>query len=235
MKGLLLLVVATVAVSAFWVPVQSQAVGDETAKIDTATEILKDIVASHDKSIPTALLENAHGFAIIPNIFDMAVGSEAYSSTGVMVVRSKEGAWSNPAFFALSGTSLGVERGTQPTDVILVFMTEESIDAISNGKTTLGTDIAVAAGPVGREAETSADTDHKGEILTYIHSRGLLAGIALAGDSLQFDSRANADFYGRENITPSVIFAERGIVAPVAAGKFKCALAKLADTKQACA
>jgi lipid-binding SYLF domain-containing protein len=234
MKGLLSLIVVAVAVTVFFAPAHSQAVGEEAAKIDAATEILKDIVAIQDNSIPTSLMEKAYAFAVIPNVFDVAVGTQGYSSKGVMVVRTKEGTWSNPAFLTLTGKTLGLERGTQPTDVVLVFMTKRSIDAISKGKIKSGTDLAVAAGPVGRELETGGDIEREVDVLSYTHSRGLFAGIALEGDSLQFDSKANADFYEKENITPSVIFAERGIIVPVAAGKFKCALAKLTNTEQAC-
>ncbi|MFZ0928827.1 MAG: lipid-binding SYLF domain-containing protein, partial [Syntrophobacteraceae bacterium] len=85
--------------------------------------------------------------------------------------------WSNPLFFHLVGGSFGLQAGAQSSDVILVMRSIPSVDVLINGKLTLGVDAAVAAGPVGRQAEAS--TDSLGIILSYSRSRGLFAGLSL--------------------------------------------------------
>lgn len=222
------------SISAFLLPAPASAGTDQEAKILAATEIINNSLAGHGDAIPSSILEKAHGVIVIPNVFEIAVGSEGYSSNGVMVVRTEDGRWSSPAFVTLTGTSLKAVPGTKPTDIILLLMSPNSVDAISSRKTTLGVDLAAAPGPVGAGSEKGARQDRSAEILVYKHSKAELGGIALEGDSLEIDSRANANFYGEVNITAAAIFEERELVVPIAAGKFKCALARVTQTGQAC-
>lgn len=56
--------------------------------------------------------------------------------------------------------------------------------------------MAVAAGPVGRNAAASTDITMQAEILSYSRSRGLFAGISLEGSTLRPDNDGNARLYG---------------------------------------
>jgi lipid-binding SYLF domain-containing protein len=85
------------------------------------------------------------------------------------------------------------------------------VDSIVNGKFTLGADAAVAAGPVGRNAQASTDGQLKAEIYSYSRSRGLFAGVALDGSVLSIDHKANQRVYGSK-VTPRRIF-EGGVTA----------------------
>ena len=69
---------------------------------------------------------------------------------GVLVVRDKQGRFSDPVFVTMTGGSFGWQWGVQSTDIVLVFTTRKGIEGISGGKVTLGADASVAAGPVGR-------------------------------------------------------------------------------------
>jgi len=234
MKTATLLVAMILSVSAFLLPAQASAGTDQETKILAATEIINNSLAARADAIPSSILEKAHGVIVIPNVFEIAVGSGGYSSNGVMVVRTEDGRWSSPAFVTLTGTSLKTVSGTKPTDIILLLMGSNSVDAVSSRKTTLGIDMAAAPGPVGAGSEKGARQDLSAEILVYKHSKAEIGGIMMEGDSLEIDSRANADFYGEESITAAAIFEEGELVVPIAAGKFKCALARLTQTGQAC-
>src|SRR4030095_9792549 len=64
------------------------------------------------------------------------------------------------------------------------------------GKFTIGADAAAAAGPVGRRAGASTDSELKAEIYTYSRTSGLFAGVSLAGSVLDIDEESNAAYYG---------------------------------------
>lgn len=66
-------------------------------------------------------------------------------------------------------------------------------------------DMIKAAGPVGRTATASTDSQFKAEIYSYSRSRGLFAGVALDGSALRIDYDANEEIYGK-GITPRRIF-----------------------------
>ena len=232
MRKYFMLFVAAVTVFGSFAPLYAQktAVSSEVAKVESATAVLSEIMRVPEDGIPEALLNNAYGVAVIPGVIKAAFGIGGRYGEGILAVRTADGAWSNPAFISLTGGSLGWQIGAESTDLILVFKSRQSIDAISRGKFTLGVDASVAAGPVGRSAQASTDVQLKAEIYSYSRSRGLFAGIALSGAALQMDHTANAAFYNREDITPSLIFAGEGLVAPQVAGRFMCTLAAYTHT-----
>jgi lipid-binding SYLF domain-containing protein len=65
-------------------------------------------------------------------------------------------------------------------------------------KTSLGADISLAAGPIGRNAAASTDARMNAEILSYSRAQGLFAGIDVSGGVLKPDVDANRDLYGHE-------------------------------------
>ena len=90
----------------------------------------------------------------------------------------------------MAGGSIGPQIGASATDVVLVFRTRKSVDDfLSHNKVTLGADAAVAAGPIGRQAEADTDLKMRAEILSYSRSRGLFAGVAIEGASLHVRHR----------------------------------------------
>jgi lipid-binding SYLF domain-containing protein len=202
------------------------AADDQIKKVDDAARILGEMMKESDKSIPANLVRDCAGIAIIPDVIKAGLVIGGRHGRGVVLVRTKEGGWSDPAFIEITGGSIGWQVGVQSADIILVFRTPRSVENISQGKFTLGADAGVAAGPLGRSAEASTDTELKAEILSYSRSRGLYAGLTLQGSSIQEDRKANRDFYGTE-ISPKDIFEGRAKTVPEIAAKLKTALADL--------
>jgi len=60
---------------------------------------------------------------------------------------------------------------------------------------TLGGDVSVAAGPIGRHAEAAITP--VAAVYTYSRSQGLFAGISLEGTVIGTRNDANAAYYGR--------------------------------------
>ncbi len=177
----------------------------ETRKIEDAVEVMEDILAIPEKSIPEELLRNAKAIAIIPSAIKVGYVIGAKYGRGVVLVRNKSG-WSNPSFITIAGASLGLQAGAQSSDVILVFMTKKSIAGLRQAKFTLGADATVAAGPVGRHSEAATDITMKAEIYSYSRSRGLFAGISVAGGAIVTDQKSNSRFYNEEDVGVYEIF-----------------------------
>jgi len=205
-----------------------QAGAREVTKVESAAEVLTEIMAIPEKGIPPSLLRNAYGIAVIPAVIKAGLVVGGRYGWGVLVVRPKGGEWSNPCFVSLAGGSIGYQIGAQSIDVILVFKSSKSIDGIVKGKFTLGADASIAVGPVGRHAEAATDLQLKAEIYSYSRSRGLFAGLALEGAALQIDYKSNEAFYNREGITARKIFSNEDIEVPAATNEFKQVLARFA-------
>ena len=174
-------------------------------RAENSVRVLKEIMEAPDKSIPADLLKEAHAIAVIPDMVKAGFIFGGRRGEGLISVKSPDGTWSNPSFISLTGGSVGFQAGVSSTDVILVFRTQRGVDSIVNGTFTLGADAAAAAGPVGRTATASTDSQFKAEIYSYSRSRGLFAGVALDGSALRIDYDANEAIYGK-GITPRRIF-----------------------------
>jgi SH3 domain-containing YSC84-like protein 1 len=179
-------------------PATARAAGRDLAILEDATEVLDGLAGTPPRAIPDALLRDAQGLAIIPGLIKAGFVIGGRHGRGVLLTRTPDGGWSRPEFITLSGASIGWQIGVQSTDVVLVFKTRRGLDHIRKGKLTLGADVAVAAGPVGRQAEAGTDGRLEAEIYSYSRTRGLFAGLSLEGGALLLDSAATAAFYRQE-------------------------------------
>lgn len=195
-------------------------------RIEKAVQVLQEMVDLPGEGLPSRLLEKCHGIAVIPGVIKAAYGFGGQYGRGLIVIRNEDGSWSDPAFISLIGGSLGWQIGVQKADIILVFKTEKSIENIAAGKVTLGADMSVAAGPVGRSTEASTDLDMVAEIYSYSKSKGLFAGVSIKGASIQIDKDANQAFYGKQDISARDILYGSDIKAPPIVEDLKSALKK---------
>ncbi|MCB1554520.1 MAG: lipid-binding SYLF domain-containing protein [Xanthomonadales bacterium] len=185
----------------------------EIQKARDAVVVLDEIMRAPDQSVPASLLRDAYAVAVIPNVVKAGFVVGGRGGKGLISVKTANGTWSNPSYLKLAGASVGFQAGVQATDVVLVFRSKKGVDTIVNGKVTLGGDMSVAAGPVGRTAQASTDGHFKAEIYSYSRARGLFAGVALDGAIISIDHRANQSIYGR-NTTPRAIFEGRVNMPP---------------------
>jgi len=184
---------------------QLHAQAREEGHLLMATQVLEELSATPDTFIPDRLLERAYAIAVVPDVTKVAFIAGGRRGTGVMVVRDKNGRFSNPVFVALTGGSFGWQAGVQSTDIVLVFTTRTGVEGITGGKVTLGADASVAAGPVGRQASIATDANFTAEVYSYSRNRGLFAGIALDGSVLSIDRSSNAEFYKKSGVTATDI------------------------------
>jgi lipid-binding SYLF domain-containing protein len=207
--GLLLLALAATPV---------RAGSRELDTVESAAEAVQALADLPFKAIPPCLMQDAKAVAVIPDVIKAGFLVGGRFGRGVILVRRPDGTWGNPVFITLAGGGVGWQIGIQSTDVILVFRTSNSLDRIlqGKGKLTLGADVAVAVGPVGRQAEAATDGQLKAEIYSYSRSRGLFAGLSLEGAGLLVDCGANEAFYGLPGGRPADVLAARATAIPAA-------------------
>jgi lipid-binding SYLF domain-containing protein len=186
---LLLFVVACL----FFTSVKSQEKQED--KINAATSVLKDF-GKMKESIPGELLKVTEGIIIVPKLINAGFVVAGKRGKGVAMVKLENGTWSNPVFVTITGGSLGLQAGVQAVDLVLIFKSRETLEKIGKGSFTLGGDISVTAGPVGRNSTASTDYKLEAEVYSYSRSKGLFAGISLSGSAIDIDGKANEAFYG---------------------------------------
>jgi SH3 domain-containing YSC84-like protein 1 len=216
--GLLVAALPTLALAA-----DSKAELDERAR--RAAVVFQEMRNAPDREIPLDLLSRARCAAIIPNVIKAAWVVGGRYGKGLLSCRSaKSGEWSAPVFVMMTGGSFGLQIGASSTDVLLFFMTYESVKSVLNNKVKLSGDAGVAAGPLGREAEAATDAALKAQILSYARSRGLFAGVSVAGAYLGVNYEDTRNFYGKSWTPGEILFERKVSTVPKAGWDFLAAL-----------
>jgi lipid-binding SYLF domain-containing protein len=197
----------------------------EEGKLLLASQVLEEQREDGDRRIPSWLLERAYGIAVIPDLTKIAFFAGGRRGNGVLVIRDKDGAFTNPIFVTLTGGSFGFQWGVQSTDIVLVFTSRRSVEGITGGKLTLGGDASVSAGPVGRESSAATDITFHSEVYSYSRSRGVFAGLAIDGSVISIDDDENDSFYRKKDVRAADIISGATTTTDDAARRFLTAIA----------
>lgn len=190
-----------------------QAQNKQAQKLDASTRVLQEFGKLRE-SIPKQLLQKTEGIIIIPGLINAGFVIGGKRGKGIAMIKNENGSWSNPVFLTMTGGSFGFQAGIQSVDLVLVFLNKTSLLEIGKSSFTLGGDISVAAGPVGRTSSAGTDYKLESEVYSYSRSKGLFAGISLSGSSLDIDQPANDTFYGGEDDANTIFSNKKSSAAP---------------------
>jgi lipid-binding SYLF domain-containing protein len=195
-------------------------------RVQAAADVLNDIQAAPDKGIPEDVLGSAECVAVVPSMIKGAFIVGGNHGRGLASCRTPKG-WSAPAFFVVTGGSVGWQIGGQAVDLIMLIMNKDGMKRLLSSEFQLGADASVAAGPVGRQADAGTDWKMHAEVLTYSRARGLFAGVSLNGAVIKQDKDSTRDFYGHMVSFPASLQGE--VDPPAASNAFLSSLAKWAQ------
>jgi lipid-binding SYLF domain-containing protein len=193
-------------------------------RIDAAHDVLHELMATPDRGIPDEIAAKATCVAVIPGFKKGAFLVGGQYGQGVVTCRTGHG-WSAPAFIQMTGASFGLQAGGQSTDLVLVAINKDGFQRLLKDKVKLGGDIAVAAGPVGRNSQASTSELANAALLSYSRSKGVFAGVDLTGDVVNQNADDNAAYYGKD--TPYENILSGKVVTPVGARHFTATVRQL--------
>jgi SH3 domain-containing YSC84-like protein 1 len=163
------------------------------ADVDQAVAIIDRFQAIPERGIPPAVLRAARGVAILTVTKAGFIGS-VRGGSGVVVARVGNG-WSGPSAIGTGGLGVGFQAGAEVSEFVIILNTPAAVDAFAKGgNVTLGGNLSVAAGPVGRSAEAGVALN--AAMYSYSRSQGLFAGVSLEGTGIGTRDEVNADYYG---------------------------------------
>jgi SH3 domain-containing YSC84-like protein 1 len=158
----------------------------------------------------TCLLQ---GLAVLTVLKAGFLGSGRFGS-GIVVARLSGSSWSAPSAIATAGAGFGGQIGFELTDFVFILNDAAAVRTFSQaGTLTLGGNVSIAAGPVGRNAEAAGAASTKGvaAVFSYSKTKGLFAGVSLEGSVLVERRDANEKLYHRR-VTASELLS--GSVRP---------------------
>jgi hypothetical protein len=117
-----------------------------------------------------------------------------------VIARLPDGSWSAPTAIATGGAGFGGQIGFELTDFVFILNDSSAVKTFSQaGSLTLGGNVSIAAGPIGRNAEAAGAASLKSVagIFSYSKTKGLFAGVSLEGSAIVERKDANTKLYGR--------------------------------------
>ena len=170
--------------------------------IDQAVAIIERFEAIPESAIPPAVMRAARGVAILTVTKAGFIGS-ARAGKGVVVARLNNG-WSGPSAIGTGGLGVGFQAGVEVTEFVMVLNTPAAVEAFSKqGNVTLGGNLSVAAGPLGRTAE--AGVSLQSAIYSYSRSQGFFAGVSLEGTAVSVKDDYNQAYYGKPVMAQEIL------------------------------
>jgi len=138
----------------------------------------------------------------------LGAGLSIKAGSGIVIARLGQQAesWSAPCALGTGGFGMGWQLGAELTSLMLVLNTDAAVEAFCAGnQLTLGGNLGIAVGPLGRNAGAAAhpDTSRVNEgvqaiapVYAYSHSKGLFIGISVEGAVVKPRHDVNTAFYG---------------------------------------
>jgi len=205
-------------------PLQAAVSTAEKRRIEDAATVLTEISAVPEKGVPQDLWNKAACVLVVPSLKKAAFVFGGEYGKGLMSCRHGN-EWSAPLFMRLEKGSWGLQIGAQTIDLVLLVMNKSGAERLLANKVSLGAELSVAAGPVGRDARAATDANVTAEILSYSRTQGLFAGINLSGGVLRADTDDNKDLYG-VNVNAHEVLLGDTVPMPVVAEPLLKALRK---------
>lgn len=187
------------------------ALGEQSVyqRVDSALRVLGELNDTPENGIPHDLISNCAGIAIFPDVIKGGFILGANYGRGVLVARDqKTNKWKGPTFLTIGGGSFGWQIGVEAVDFVMVIMNERGIRAFLSNNLTLGADLSVAAGPIGRRLEAATDGTLKAEVYSYSRAKGFFAGVSLQGVYIYNDYDANQAFYLHPYLPSEILYGD---------------------------
>ena len=167
-------------------------------RIRLAAQVLDEMAAQNDAGSLGDVIASGRGVAIFPRVGKAGFIVGGMGGQGIVLLKGKNGKWAGPAFMGIAGASFGLQIGASETALVLVITNEAGVRAFTGGNSlTLGGDVSIAAGPVGRDVKAATDGRAAAAIYSYSMTKGLFAGLALDGSQLNQNRDASKAYWGK--------------------------------------
>ncbi|XP_053444136.1 SH3 domain-containing YSC84-like protein 1 isoform X4 [Nycticebus coucang] len=188
-----------------------------------------------DKIIPAHIIAKAKGLAVL-SVVKAGFLVTARGGSGIVLARRPDGKWSAPSAIGIAGLGGGFEIGIEHpskgpentqqdvlfteacytgtvlhmvSDLVIILNYDRAVEAFAKGgNLTLGGNLTVAVGPVGRNLEGNVALRSSAAVFTYCKSRGLFAGVSLEGSCLIERKETNRKFYCQDIRAYDILFGD---------------------------
>jgi lipid-binding SYLF domain-containing protein len=179
-------------------------IGKAVERDGHAADVLSKIVAtsSSPNGIPKELLESAKAVAVFPNVTDANLLIQQITSGFGVISTRLSGNWSYPAYYSFKGIGYDLNAGgVKSSDIILLLMSEQSLNLLQKKSVELKGEAQVMVGPIGTITSEQKAALAGANVIGYVASGGKIVGKNiksnfLKGFKISADDNINKAIYG---------------------------------------
>jgi lipid-binding SYLF domain-containing protein len=162
---------ALIMVALLFGGVAAMARADPAMEIESKSRQALAHLATHDRRV-TALLEQAEGVLVLPDLVEMGFGVGGEYGEGVLLVDDKP-----VAYYALAGASFGLQAGVEFKAQVLLFLTRQALIDFRNSQ---GWEVGVNANVTLLDASAGMHFDS-------LEGSDAVVGFVFSNEGLMYD------------------------------------------------
>jgi lipid-binding SYLF domain-containing protein len=173
-------------------------------KLTAKFEAMQD---NPDKRIPAETLRRAQGIVLLDRM--KAGFIFAYQGGGglAIVKDAKSGQWGPAAFLTATEASLGFQVGGQIAFLVILLMTTNATQFLTDGDIDFGGEARGTAGKSSAGAEGNVKSTPS--VLVYGDRHGLYGGAAIKGGTISPNNDVNTAYYGQYAPLKAILFDKK--------------------------
>jgi lipid-binding SYLF domain-containing protein len=190
---------------------------DQQQVVNQSVSALERIMtdANFQKSFPQDL-GRAKAILIVPNLYKGGFLLGGQYGNGVLLSKGAGGVWSYPAFYTLSGGSLGLQLGVEDVSIVFLINNDKALKAVLNNQFKFGADMGITFAVIGAGMGADTTSNAGADILAIsLSGVGLYGGLSLEGTVLSPRDSWNSHYYG-EDVSSRAIILDQAASNPEA-------------------
>lgn len=203
-------------------PAAAQEAKAPQALVDEATATVTELSADPHYGDIARYVGRAKAVMVVPQLLKAGFIIGGEMGDAVVLARTADGGWSNPAFYSLIGGSIGFQAGAEAQQIIIAVMTDKGLNELMSNQFELGVDASIAVGEVGGGVGAGSVGSLEADFVAFSRSKGLFGGGALDGTLIRPKVDENTAYYGA-GTTPKQILIDK-TASNQGAGRLKAAL-----------
>lgn len=197
------------AIFAFAAPIRASDSADEQQTVNAAAATIERMKG--DKNFQKdfqPVLNRAKAVLIVPNLYKGGFVIGAQYGNGVLLTRRAD-SWSYPAFYNVSGASLGLQIGVAGSSIMFMILTDAGLKAMMQDQFKFGADASITFVVVGAGIGGSSTTAAGADIAVFaLGGVGLYGGMTVEGTVVSPRESWNQNYYGRSVTANSIVFGD---------------------------
>ena len=196
-KILVLLALVVAALAAPIAPARAQV--DQQQAVNQALGTVERLRTKQNFKVEfDADLARARAVLIVPDLYKVGFVIGGQFGNGVLLVRRKDGSFSYPAFYSLSGGSIGLQIGAEDVSIVFLVMSDRGLEALMQNQFKIGAEAQAAIAVVGGGVEGNTTSNGGIDIKAYaLGAIGLYGSLSLEGAVITPRDSWNQAYYGR--------------------------------------